>query len=130
MADQPKVVCGLSNGAIFRHTDERPFSYKVCYKTFALSSHLNYHMSTHTQQCTFTCKLCSQKFIDMTSLIAHEDINTLQSSGANFVMCSKYFTELCFKSCYFSCKICEVCTVYWILTQISIFRTHIDVKGN
>lgn len=53
------------------HTDERPFSCKLCDKRYVSRYGLKIHLHVHTKEKPFKCELCSKDFVERGSLNRH-----------------------------------------------------------
>ena len=46
------------------HTEEKPFSFGHCEKSFAHKGNLLKHLKTHTDEKTFSCHNCEKRLVD------------------------------------------------------------------
>lgn len=56
------VSANLLKQHLVCHSDETPFSCKICGKAFNRSSSLNQHLQRHNSERPYKCKLCSKTF--------------------------------------------------------------------
>ena len=61
---------------ISTHTEDKPFDCKICGRRFSQNSNLKTHMSTHTGDKPFHCEILGSKFSWNYSLKSHMSTHT------------------------------------------------------
>merc|ERR1712136_560164 len=67
------VLSGCSSSSC----DLRPFSCKICKKSFKNKRQLNAHMVVHTDIRPFSCQICGKRFKRRSYLTRHIDVHSI-----------------------------------------------------
>ena len=74
------------------HTDEDPFTCKICRKYYPSNGQMAVHMRTHTGEKPFKCDVCGKCFAQKSNLSTHMKIHT-QEKPFKFEFCQKSFLQ-------------------------------------
>ena len=76
-----------------KHAGEKPFTCKVCEKSFAHDSYLTEHMKIHSGEKPYCCDQCGLAFASDARLKLHQQKHDPEKNGLECIDCNKVLSS-------------------------------------